>query len=63
MGGLGGLLNRNGYALLAVALLFCGPGIGLNATYPGLDTAALTAVVFGGAYLLSMAVLAIFRTS
>lgn len=62
MGGLGGLLNRNGCALLAVALLYSGLGIGLDAAYPGLDSVTLAAVVFGGAFLVSMAALAGFRT-
>ncbi|OPY25782.1 MAG: hypothetical protein A4E28_02920 [Methanocella sp. PtaU1.Bin125] len=63
MGGLGGLLNRDGYVLLAVALLSCGSGIGLNAAYPGPGPVALAAVVFGSAFLLSMAALAVFMTS
>ena len=63
MGGLGGLLNRDGHVLLAVALLSCGSGIGLNAVYPGLDPPALAAIAFGGAFLVSVAVLACIRVS
>lgn len=63
MGGLGGLMNRDGHALLAVPLLSCGSGIGLNVAYPGLDLSALAAIVFGGAFLVSLAILACIRTS
>jgi hypothetical protein len=55
------ILNRNGWALLAVSILFCGLIAFLNLTYPGLETPELAVLVFAGGFLVSTAVMAGFK--
>jgi hypothetical protein len=60
-GGLDSIFSRNGWTLLAVALLFGGLGASLNPTDPGLQFPVLAGLVFAGSFIVSMAVIAGIR--
>jgi hypothetical protein len=55
------ILNRGGWMLLAISLLFCSLCVFLNLTYPGTNPQVLAVIVFAGGFLVSMTTMAGLR--
>lgn len=56
------ILNRNAWALLTMALLFCGLCVCLSRVFPGLKLPVLAGLVFAGIVLVSIGGINILRT-
>ncbi len=48
------ILNRGGWMLLTISLLFCSLCVFLKLAYPGMNPPVLAVLVFAGGFLVSM---------
>ena len=60
--GPGYIVNWQGWALIAVAILFCALCVGLSSAYPGVSPLAFAGLAFAGGFLVSMAAIAGLKT-